>query len=276
MYQLTMSPVFCFGANWLHVRPTEGGVPDAGLVPPHHWAWYALYADEKTTNTVISIHEVPNYTTPSKGVATTTWQTAELQSMRTNTIAVLEQLSNIGIAKHDGNLFLLKAIRESEKADSSERSPTAVPDDKIADVAASNLFYYLFEDYSAVMPVLYNSRRMLEGITRRILSSAKKGDNPDTSNVITELHDLGKDLRQLHHLFTSYKNLFTAIIAQPSIDAAETRVVKLEWQALDRFKRLIDRLQLLMLNTIKEYIDEKTELSSTASTIHPLYYTPCR
>lgn len=187
--------------------------------------------------------------------------------MRTNTIAVLEQLSTIGISKHNGNLLLLKAIRESEKADSSMRSLTTVPNDKIADVAASNLFYYLFEDYSAVMAVLHNSRRMLEDIARRVLSGPKKGDNAVTSQVVTELHKLGRDLRQLHHLFTSYKKLFAAVITPPGTDAAETRVVKLEWQALDRFKRLIDRLDLLMLDTIKEYIEEKAELSNTVSVL---------
>lgn len=267
-----MSPVFCFGANWLHVRPSEGDVPGAGLVPPHHWAWYALCSDAQTTNTVISVQEAPNYSTPPKGVPREEFQAAELRNMRNNTIAVLEQLSDIGISKHNGNLFLLKAIRESEKADSSERSPTSVPSNKVTEVAASNLFYYLFEDYSA-MPVLDNSKRILEDITRRILSSPKTGDIAAMSNVVRELHKLGKDLRQLHHLFASYKNLFAAIIAQPGIDAAETRVVKLEWQALDRFKRLIDRLQLLMLDTIQEYIDEKKELSDTVRV--PLLFVMC-
>lgn len=197
---------------------------------------------------------------------TATWQERELQSMRTNTIAVLEQLSNIGIEKYNRNLFSLKSIREREKADTSVRSSTAINEDAITETAASNLFYYLFEDYSPVIPVLSNSRRILRGISRRILNSGKKGDKSDTSTVIQELHELGKDLRQLHHLFSSYKNLFQGIIAQPkNAEVAKRRVVQLEGQAVDRFDRLIDRLQLLMLNTIKEYIDEKTELSSTVS-----------
>lgn len=261
-----MFVVSCFGANWLHVRPVNGDLPDAGLVPPRHWAWFALCADHEKPNTVVSIQEAPNFEPATNGMDTATWQERELQSMRTNTIAVLEQLSNIGIEKYNRNLFSLKSIREREKADTSVRSSTAINEDAITETAASNLFYYLFEDYSPVIPVLSNSRRILRGISRRILNSGKKGDKSDTSTVIQELHELGKDLRQLHHLFSSYKNLFQGIIAQPkNAEVAKRRVVQLEGQAVDRFDRLIDRLQLLMLNTIKEYIDEKTELSSTVS-----------
>ena len=41
--------------------------------------------------------------------------------------------------------------------------------------------------------------------------------------------------------------------------------IKLEQQAYDRFRRLGDRLQLLMLNTIQECLDEGKELSTTVS-----------
>ncbi|OIW34513.1 hypothetical protein CONLIGDRAFT_675485 [Coniochaeta ligniaria NRRL 30616] len=248
---------FCFGANWLHVRPTVGDKPDQSLIPPRHWSWLALCADDhKITDTVISIHEAPNYESDDA-----TWQAKELLNMRRNTIAVLEQLSDIGIKKYNGDIFLLKAIREAEKQDSSKRSITMVPPDKVIETAASNLFYYLFEDYQAVMPVLKNSGDMIKDLTRRVLGSARKGDNWDTADVIPALHKLGRDLRQLQHLFESYKNLFESILKPPDLEDA--RIVKLEGQARDRFKRLKDRLQLLMLNTIREYIDEKNELSST-------------
>jgi len=186
--------------------------------------------------------------------------------MRTNTIAVLEQLSSRGIAKYSERFFLLKGVREEPaKPDRLRRTTTTVLPEKVTETAATNLFYYLFEDYSAVMPVLDNSRRMVKDLTRRVLHSPKKGDSLDIG-VVPALHKLGQDLRQLHHLFTSYKNLFESILKRPSPDeAAETRIVKLEGQARDRFQRLSDRNQLLMLNTIKEYIDEKTELSSTVS-----------
>lgn len=83
------------------------------------------------------------------------------------------------------------------------------------------------------------------------------------STIIPELHDLGKELRLLQHLFESYKILIQTILAPPDVDDSER--VRPDLQARDRFRRLGDRLQLLMLNTIKEYLDEKKELSSTVS-----------
>lgn len=81
------------------------------------------------------------------------------------------------------------------------------------------------------------------------------------SDIIPELHKLGKDLRLLQHLFKSYKTLIQTILTPPDTDVSER--IKLDQQARDRFRRLGDRLQLLMLNTIKEYLNEKSELSST-------------
>jgi hypothetical protein len=248
------------------LRPSNKPARDQGLVPPRHWSWFALCADDdQTTNTVISIHEAPNYETPSGGIDEKIWQSRELKSMRVNTIAVLEQLSQKGMEKYKERFFLLKGIREPTRTDRLRRTTTTVLPEKQTETAATNLFYYLFEDYSAVMPVLDNSDRVVKDLTRRVLERPR-GDSLDTDDVIPALYKLGKDLRQLHHLFTSYKNLFESILKRPPPDeATEGRVVKLEGQARDRFQRLSDRNQLLVLNTIKEYIDEKTELSNTVS-----------
>lgn len=88
--------------------------------------------------------------------------------MRTNVSAVLEQLSEIGINKYSDKFFFLKAIREPLKAsgESSQRSSTNIPTHKITETAASNLFYYLFEDYSAVIQVLQSSKSKLQDLVR--------------------------------------------------------------------------------------------------------------
>lgn len=48
-----------------------------------------------------------------------------------------------------------------------------------------------------------------------------------------------------------------------NLHGAPTRGVKLSQKAYDRFARLNDRLKLLMLDTIDEYLEEKSSLSNT-------------
>lgn len=48
-----------------------------------------------------------------------------------------------------------------------------------------------------------------------------------------------------------------------NVNGTPARGVKLSQKAYDRFARLKDRLKLLMLDTIDEYLEEKSSLSST-------------
>jgi murein endopeptidase len=95
------------------------------------------------------------------------------------------------------------------------------------------------------------------------------GGGPD---IIARLHRLSKELRQLQHLFESYKTLIKRIAAprgaEPHAQGSSSVLhlsadVVLSPSARNRFERLADRLQLLMLNTIKEYLEEKSALSDT-------------
>lgn len=113
-----------------------------------------------------------------------------------------------------------------------------------------------------------------------------------TSEIIPELHDLSKELRKLKHLFENYKNLIHKVMATTRLDAdtnqkfpltregtqtslqisradlaSEDRRVILTKSALERFDRLADRLQWLMLNTIQGHLDEINALSDTVSSI---------
>ncbi len=83
---------------------------------------------------------------------------------------------------------------------------------------------------------------------------------------------LSKELRQLKHLFSGYKKL----IERLGVDAAPkgaspyislTKHAKLSHVARDRFSRLSDRIQMLMLNTIQEYSEEKVTLSNTVRSL---------
>lgn len=48
-----------------------------------------------------------------------------------------------------------------------------------------------------------------------------------------------------------------------NVNGTPARGVKLSQKAYDRFARLNDRLKLLMMDTIDEYLEEKSSLSST-------------
>lgn len=79
--------------------------------------------------------------------------------MRSNTLSVLCQLSKHGIADFTDRLVSFKRVRQAL----SVTEPRA----KVACEGSSNLFYYLFEDYSAAMPVLKTSKLQLEHLVSR-------------------------------------------------------------------------------------------------------------
>lgn len=106
----------------------------------------------------------------------------------------------------------------------------------------------------------------------------RKNKDKDTSSIIKTLYARSKDLRQLKHLFESYEKLIVGIMRMPvdlsdreesmggsnsNLLATAARGVRLSQKAVDRFGRLNDRLRLLMLDTIDEYLVEKSSLSDT-------------
>lgn len=274
------SRFMCIGANWLHERPnihphvSRHRKPALDLVRPNHWSWTALTND----STVISFHEAPKYTIPD-GVDQAQWRREELKKMRSNTIDLLSQLSEVGLVEYKTKIMASKAVRmdlkQREPHVGRHRAPTAMPDAPIEVEGSSNLFYYLFEDYASGVSILNQSREILADLTSQVTHiNDRKNKDKDNSGIIKKLYDLNKELRQLRHLFESYEVLIKKIVAL-GIESSEnmtasnhtlqltTREVKLSQSAFDRFERLMDRLQILMLNTITEYLDEKNSLSNT-------------
>lgn len=129
-----------------------------------HWAWLTLCMSGETPDTVISIHEEANLEEPPLGGARLAVQLKELKAIRHNTLAVLKQLSTIGIEAMKHSALSLKSIREPLGCDQvgRARSATMVPRERMAEVGSSNLFYYLFEDTTAAVQVLGRSKAMLE------------------------------------------------------------------------------------------------------------------
>lgn len=90
------------------------------------------------------------------------------------------------------------------------------------------------------------------------------------------LYKLNKELRQLHHLFSNYKTLIDRLLSSDAavfdderevgaapVPEGEKKPPVLSTRAVNRFKRLQVQMQSLMLDAIKDCLDEKTSLQDT-------------
>lgn len=202
---------------------------------------------------MLSFHEEPQYDIPEDIVDHGKWKAAELENMRSNTVKVLSQLSKRGKESFKGNILAMTAIRESlEKCGEKHRGVEG----------SSNLFYYLIEEYQTTVVILENSKATLRDLTQQVLFSRSKRSQESMTGIVVRMHDVNNELRQLKHLFESYDLLITRITKSPST-ASDANPIKLSKSARDRFERLGDRIQQLMLNTIQQCLDEQAALSST-------------
>lgn len=99
-------------------------------------------------------------------------QKDELQSMRKNTSALLSQLSAIGIQKYLLRISASKGVRSDLKP-RTERGTvpgarTTVKESEADVDGSANLFFYLFEDYSAGISILKDSSTTLSRLVRLI------------------------------------------------------------------------------------------------------------
>ncbi|CAK7209678.1 hypothetical protein SCUCBS95973_000521 [Sporothrix curviconia] len=283
-------PFVCIGANWLHTPPKGKTTRSTSLVPPKHWSWFVLCDDR----TVISFHEAAHYSKVPKSEDTARWQSEELKSMRSNTFKVFCQLSTCGLGDEYHEFSQLTSVRQPG------RGHTHGGADAEGVEGSSNLFYYLFEDYSAAIDILIGSKKALDDISEKILRTAEWKNKEDTTDVIPTLYKLNKELRQLHHLFANYKILINQLLNSnsnsnyPSMedewdDNRDSSNRKnnndngggggsnsngnsnrnshghrlLSVKAANRFRRLQVQLQSLMLDAIQDCLDEKTSLQGT-------------
>lgn len=125
------------------------------------------------SGTVISIHEAPNYCSPRGDDAELLRRTEELSNMRKNTHDLLSQLSKIGIEKYKYRVASQKGVRSdltnTTSRHATSRARTTVMESSQAVEASANLFYYLFEDYTAPTSFLSNSSVTLGRLVRRTL-----------------------------------------------------------------------------------------------------------
>ncbi|RYO76522.1 hypothetical protein DL763_010404 [Monosporascus cannonballus] len=242
--------------------------------------------DHTDRDTVLSFHEEPTIEPAPPEVDAEKWRLDNLKSMKSNMLNVLKQLSHQGYDEYKTNPLTQSSVRKALQALEAKRKSKCRPEQlsqELAEEGASNLFYYLFEDYTAAGP-FQAARDTLNELTPIVLNSDHK-----TSEIIPRLHDLSKELRELRHLFENYRNLIKKIMVTTKpegatgeypwnptgslsnlsnpIAAMDTPIeeprVKLTKSALDRFDRLADRLQWLMLNTIQGHLEEIAALSDT-------------
>ncbi|KAI1244097.1 hypothetical protein MGN70_013966 [Eutypa lata] len=252
--------------------------------------------DHTERDTVLSFHEQPAIETAPSPEEQRQWDVDNLKSMRANMLSVLSQISTHDSSKRDKqpNPLTQSSIRkalqalEAKKAKRSRPIPPKDLTQILAQEGASNLFYYLFEDYAAASP-FQEARDTLAELTPIVLQSDSRKMKRKTSEIIPRLHELSKELRELRHLFENYKNLIKKIMVTTKPEGAtgdypwslgrtssnlsfptgppeafgeEARVV-LAKSAMDRFDRLADRLEWVVLNTIQGHLEEITALSDT-------------
>ncbi|KAG0649983.1 hypothetical protein D0Z07_3752 [Hyphodiscus hymeniophilus] len=245
-------------ANWMHELPhvkKDESILDEGS-QRRLWFWLVLCDD----NTVMSLHEDPG---PVNNVEA-------LKSMRGNTLSVLSQLSIQGHLSADPTSMI--TVRQALGLDAAATDSGTE--------GSSNLFYYLFDDWRAVYSTIAAYRARLRELEHDILAdmTRKSGKSPNIE-IIPRLHVLGRRVRQMEGLYSGYKNLITRIIeSKPgmghgmghgmttprSLSGVGTRGqgVVLAPSATQRFERLGDRLDLLILSGTREFLAEKDALIS--------------
>lgn len=131
-------------------RPDTGhGLPSAPTVSLRHDRTKRRAVLITDVAVVVSFHETPSSEHPEDEE----WSMEELVNTRSNTTSVLCQLSKHGAEDFERRLLSLKPVRQA--------MPPSDLDSNTACEGSSNLFYYLFEDYSSALPVLRTSKREL-------------------------------------------------------------------------------------------------------------------
>jgi hypothetical protein len=250
----------CIGANWMHELPKtqaeeEEANKDAAAEDPQKplrlWSWLFLCDDY----TVISVHQYPEQVRTLE----------ELKATRTNTLSVLNQLSNCGHGNTDP--LSMQTVRQALTLDVAQAHE--------GPEGASLLFYYLFDDWRAVYLTVAKYHAELDGLRKKILGDVnRKAYQLPNIEIITKLHRLGIDIRQYQNLYKGYQKLIHRILepqdtlqrgSASTLDGFTTdnRGVQIRQSAKQRFERLSDRIQLLILSETQEFLAEKDALINT-------------
>ncbi|EKD15881.1 uncharacterized protein L3040_003262 [Drepanopeziza brunnea f. sp. 'multigermtubi'] len=249
----------CVGANWIHELKPKAEVVDEEKVSEGRqkrlFSWLVLCDD----HTVISLQEDFGQLEDSEDVA----------AIRSNTLSVLSQLS----IRSTADAISLQSVRQALKLDATKHQPGIE--------GSSLLFHYLFDDWRAVYSTVATYNKRLDDLQCAILGEVTRKSNSSPSlQIILRLHILGRQIRSSQHLYEGYKNLIKRILEPKpapvhltALSRSSTNLsagpggkgngVTLSSSAAQRFERISDRLELLILSETKELLAEKEALVST-------------
>ncbi|KAI9741586.1 MAG: hypothetical protein M1818_004393 [Claussenomyces sp. TS43310] len=241
----------CIGANWMHHldKPVEfdGEVRKEERI----WAWLILGDD----GTVVSLHEPSKIVNPD---------VSTVKKLRHHTLSVLTQISELGgrKAKSIGMISVRQMLRPKRPGDAYDPGHEG----------ASLLFYYLFDDWNATYALIVAIKRRLNELSANILCGLDKAQNHEEGTmIIKRLYEIGKQLRTNQHLYEGYKNLIDRIlefrakgvILHDSSPPIIGKRITITLSASERFERLGDRINLIILSSLDEAISEKEALVNT-------------
>ncbi|KAH8783896.1 hypothetical protein BGZ57DRAFT_883933 [Hyaloscypha finlandica] len=242
----------CIGANWMHELPTKidelVDIVEEGK-QKRLYSWLFLCDD----HTVISFHEYPGQVKDP----------AHLKAMRSNTLSVLRQLSNVGL--DNTTPLSVQSVRYALKSDDGVLPSQTTPDIE----GSSLLLYYLFDDWRAVYSTVGKFHDRLNTLQNAIFDDmSRKSQKTPNVKIIPKLHVLGRQVRQMQHVYKGYKNLCNRVIdpKATTIQGSEKpngSIVYISQSASQRFERLGDRIDILILSEMEEYTAEKESLIST-------------
>ncbi|RFU36044.1 hypothetical protein B7463_g357, partial [Scytalidium lignicola] len=236
----------CIGANWMHERSKKDKSTEGEGSLGRLWSWLVLCDDD----TVITFQEDPG----AEGYP-------DLEFIRQNVLSVLRQLSKRG---DSADPLAMQSVRPALDSDESAKS-------KVGIEAASNLFYYLFDDWRIVYTTIDSYKIRLKHLQSTIIGDMTRKSNVSPNiKIIPRLHMLGRQIRDSQRMYEGYKNLIDRILDQAKhhelvfgFHANGAKGVELSKSAARRFQRLRDRLQYLVLSGFQEMLEEKDALIST-------------
>ena len=251
----------CIGYNVLHnvevtlavsgEEPADRASKDPQQSKPpgkRLWTWLVLCDD----GTVISIFE-----NPFPGITNLSADQARALSLtRKNVDNAFRHLSEAADGGRKENFMSALNVRARLP------EPKGQALDQVTD-GPSLLFYYLFDDWRTTYALVAQKANQYGS---QLLELRGQMSRQPSVQLVNDLHHIGQELAILKRMYESYSVMIDRLLekqAPPgpgSYNSVPTLEVRLKPDAIVRFERLKDRIQLLALSEVQSCLDEKDSL----------------